>query len=100
MKANTLVAVVLSLLLAGNVMAQSNSGGGSGRQSNQFTQVVQNRLASLRSWWASHYPRRPAPARPVPVVRAVPELDGNIALLALALTFSVGALIREKSRSN
>lgn len=100
MKANTLVAVVLSLLLAGNVLAQNNSGGGSGRQSNQFTQVVQNRLASLRSWWASHYPRRPAPSRPVPVVRAVPELDGNMALLALALTFSVGALIREKSRSN
>lgn len=33
------------------------------------------------------------------LVRTVPELDGNMAFLALGLTFAVGALVREKRRN-
>jgi hypothetical protein len=34
-----------------------------------------------------------------PPARAVPELDGNMAFLALGLAFAVGALVREKRRN-
>jgi hypothetical protein len=40
----------------------------------------------------------PPPHAGRPAVRAVPELDGNMAFLALGLTVAVGALVREKRR--
>lgn len=94
----TLLAVICSLLISSSVLAQSSSGGASERHSSQFTQVVQHHVNSLRSWWQRHIVQRPVrPAQPV--VRAVPELDGNMAFLALGLTFAVGALAREKRRN-
>lgn len=65
-----LLGLGLSLLLSSNVMAQSH-GNGNGHG---------------------------RPARPS--VQPVPELDGSMAFLALGLTFAVGALVREKRRTN
>ncbi len=67
-----LLGLGLSLLLSSNVMAQSH-GNGNG-----------------------HGHGRPAR----PSVQPVPELDGSMAFLALGLTFAVGALVREKRRTN
>ena len=65
-----LLGLGLSLLLSSNVMAQSHGNG--------------------------HGHGRPAR----PSVQPVPELDGSMAFLALGLTFAVGALVREKRRTN
>ena len=94
----TFLAVICSLLISTSAIAQNNSGGGSTGQGSQSMQVVQNQVNAVRSWWASFFPARPVTPRPVPVVRAVPELDGNMAFLALGLTLAVGALVREKRR--
>lgn len=69
-----LLGLGLSLLLSSNVMAQSH-GNGNGN---------------------GHGHGRPAR----PSVQPVPELDGSMAFLALGLTFAVGALVREKRRTN
>lgn len=96
MKFKTLLALVFAGLITSGAMAQNSSR--SGGQGGQPTQVVQNSSNALSSWWASLFPRRPVTPRPVPVVRQVPELDGNMAVLALGLTVAVGALVREKRR--
>lgn len=84
------MALAVALLLSGNAMAQSES---RERSSNFWAQVTQ--------WFQSHrdsiVAQRPRPSRPV---QSVPELDGNMALMALGLTIAVGGLIREKRRAS
>lgn len=84
-----LLGSVLSLLLASNVMAQSNSGGQPGEQASQVTRVSEGSKGPHRG----HI----RPGRPS--AQSVPELDGSMAFLALGLTFAVGALVREKRRN-
>jgi hypothetical protein len=81
--------LVLSLLLSGNAMAQSNSGGQSGQHGSQANQGHHGGPGPHRGHGR---PDRPS-------VKSVPELDGSMAFLALGLTFAVGALIREKRRT-
>ncbi len=73
-----LLGLGLSLLLSSNVMAQSHGNGNGNGNGN------------------GHGHGRPAR----PSVQPVPELDGSMAFLALGLTFAVGALVREKRRTN
>jgi hypothetical protein len=82
----TLLGLTLSLLISGSVMAQSGSQSNSPGSSSQATEKREARRVA----------QRPRPVKPV---RKVPELDGNMAFLALGLTLAVGALIREKRRS-
>ncbi len=89
MARKTLTALALALLLSGNAMAQSEA---RVQASNWFTQLTQ--------WIQTHIVvHRPQPPRPSTPVRAVPELDGSMAVMALGLTLAVGGLIREKRRS-
>lgn len=89
MSHKTLAALALALLLSGNVMAQSEFRVQSG---NWFTQIVQ----WIEAYRASQLTPRPQPGGSV---RAVPELDGSMAVMALGLTLAVGGLIREKRRT-
>jgi hypothetical protein len=89
MKRKTLTALAFALLLSGNVLAQTGSTEPSG---NWFTQFIQR----IQAYHATQRPQRPTPSTPV---RAVPELDGSMAVMALGLTLAVGGLIREKRRS-
>lgn len=92
MRIKILLGLVLSLLLANNVMAQSNSGGQSGEQAGQVTRVTRGAEGSKAPRHGNVRPGRPS-------AQSVPELDGSMAFLALGLTFAVGALIREKRRT-
>lgn len=87
-----LLGSVLSLLIASNVMAQSNSGGQSGEQASQVTRVTRGTEGSKAPHHGHVRPSRPS-------AQSVPELDGSMAFLALGLTFAVGALVREKRRN-
>lgn len=89
MAVKTLLALAVSLLLSGNVIAQSGSRGPSGQQGSQVTHSFESSRASQRN---RHVPS----SRPV---QAVPELDGSKAFLALGLIFAVGCLIRERRRT-
>ena len=92
------LAGVCALVISSSVLAQSNNADrSSGSQGSHFTLVVQQQVNAWRNWWQRRNPQRP-PQHPRPVVRAVPELDGNMAFLALGLTVAVGALVREKRR--
>jgi hypothetical protein len=88
MKRKTLMALAVALLLSGNVLAQSGSGQQAG---SWFTQFIER----IQAYHASQRPQRPTPSTPV---RAVPELDGSMAVMALGLTLAVGGLIRENRR--
>lgn len=81
------LALVLTLLLSGHALAQS---GPREQAGNVFVQVTQ--------WFESLRAQPARPARPSTPVRAVPELDGSMAVMALGLTLAVGGLIREKRR--
>jgi hypothetical protein len=89
MVSKTLLGLACSILISGTVMAQSASQNNQVDPSRQVTQRSEAREARRDT-------PRPRPVRPV---RTVPELDGNVAFLALGLTLAVGALIREKRRS-
>lgn len=87
MTKKTVLALALTLLLCGNVMAQSGPREHAG---NFFAQITQ--------WFESLRAQHTRPAQPSSPVRSVPELDGSMALMALGLTLAVGGLIREKRR--
>lgn len=87
MTKKTLLALALTLLLSGNVLAQS---GQREQASNFFAQITQ--------WFQSIRAQHTPPPRPSRPVRSVPELDGSMAVMALGLTLAVGGLIREKRR--
>lgn len=93
MKTKILLGLALSLLLSSNVMAQSSSGGQSDEQGSRVTRVTRGSEGVQVSPRGHGRPGRP-PAQ------SVPELDGSMAFLALGLMFAVGALVREKRRSN
>jgi hypothetical protein len=89
MARKTLTALAFALLLSGNALAQSGSREQSG---SWFTQVIQ----WFQTYRATQHPQSPSPSTSV---RAVPELDGSMAVMALGLTLAVGGLIREKRRT-
>lgn len=88
MKTKLLLGVVLSLMLSSHAMAQSGS---SGQAPGQGSQVAPRGVNGAQPPQRG----RARPSRP----QSVPELDGSLAFLALGLTFAVGALIREKRRT-
>jgi hypothetical protein len=85
MTKKTVLVLALTLLLSGNVLAQS----GQREQAGNF-------FAQITQWFQSIRAQHRPPAQPP--VRSVPELDGSMAVLALGLTLAVGGLIREKRR--
>jgi hypothetical protein len=87
MTKKTVLALALTLFLSGNALAQS---GPREQAGNFFAQVTQ--------WFESLRAQHTRPPRPSTPVRAVPELDGSMAVMALGLTLAVGGLIREKRR--
>lgn len=101
MSFKTLLAVICSLLISSSVVAQTPPAVDPPTQSSsQFTLVIQNQVNMLRLWWTRFFSPRPVTPQPAPVVHTVPELDGNMAFLALGLTVAVGALVREKRRKD
>jgi hypothetical protein len=96
MAIKTLSGLVLCLLLSSNVMAQSSSGSQSAGGGAQGARSFDVRRDSQR---VRDIPRA-RPAAPAVSVQSVPELDGNMAFLALGLTFAVGCLVREKRRTS
>jgi hypothetical protein len=93
MKTKTFLGLVLSLLLSSQVMAQSNPTGQADEQGSRVTRVTRGSEGGQVLQRGHSRPARPS-------AQSVPELDGNMAFLALGLMFAVGALVREKRRTN
>ena len=91
MVTKTLLGLVFSLLLCSTVMAQSDTRGSEGARESR-TEARQERRESRIE---ARQERRESRA-----IQAVPELDGNMAFLALGLMLAVGGLIREKRRTS
>lgn len=89
MARKTFTALAFALLLSGNALAQSES---REQSANWYTHFIQR----IQFYFASDRPQPPRPSGPA---RAVPELDGSMAVMALGLTLAVGGLIREKRRT-
>jgi len=91
MVTKTLLGLVFSLLLCSTAMAQSDTRGSEGARESR-TEARQERRESRIE---ARQERRESRA-----IQAVPELDGNMAFLALGLMLAVGGLIREKRRTS